>query len=444
MDEGSRLVSGFAGSSLEEYLFRSYIVNLTKNPLFKGSAIMIFGSLAGSFVNYITSILVGRHLGPAEYGVFTALISFLMILSVFNTSLNTTVVKFISSFKAEKDFNKVESLWKQLSVYLFFIGALVFVLLALLSPIIASFLRLDTTIPIIILGSVIWMSLVGAISHAVLNGLQEFFKLTLYQFLGVLVKLAVTVGLVYAGYKSSGALTGYALAYLVPLAFTIPFISKLSDNSFKKVKISLKEPLLYSLPVTLATLGLTMLFNLDVVLAKRFLTSTDAGLYGGLAVIGRVITFGTSPVALVMFPLISERVANNKPYKKILNFAILLTVLGGVGLSAIYFLFPRLVIDFFFGSAFYAASKYLGYFGLLLTLYSLCNLLTQFLLSVEKRKVWLLNLAGALIQAGGIFFFHASIKQILSVSLFSMSVLFVLLLILTTFSCGNRKKQPSA
>ncbi len=71
---------------------------------------MVFGSLSGSFVNYITNMLVGRMLGPSEYGVFTSLISLLMILSVFNTSVNTTVMKFVATFKAKKDLNSVESL----------------------------------------------------------------------------------------------------------------------------------------------------------------------------------------------------------------------------------------------------------------------------------------------------------------------------------------------
>jgi len=400
---------------------------------------MIFGSLAGSFLNYVTNTQVGRILGPEGYGVFMSLVSLLMIISVINTSLNTTIMKFVSKFKAAGEFNKVESLWDKLSKLLFISGGGVFVVILLLSLPIARFLRIDTPMPVIVLGVVVWVSLVSIVATAVLNGLQEFFKLTLYQFIGAAVKLLVSLGLVFIGFRVAGALLGFVMASLVPLALALPVIKKLSAGTLKKVNISLKQPLLYSLPVTGATLGLILLFTMDVVLAKRFLSPLEAGYYSGLAVIGRVITFGTAPVALVMFPIISERLAQKRSYRKILFLAVGLVSLCGLFITAIYHLFPKTVIDVFFGVKFYPAAPLLGWFGLLLTVYSLCNLLTQFLLSTDSKKVWVFTTAAALVQVGGIMLYHQSISQILHVSFLAVTVLFSVLLVASFLSLRQSK-----
>ncbi|MFH1895997.1 MAG: oligosaccharide flippase family protein [bacterium] len=394
------------------------IISLSKNGLLKGSVVMVVGSFLGSALNYVTNTQVGRLLGPEEYGTFMSLVSLLMIISVINTSLNTTIMKFAAQFKAAGEFNKVEALWSQLSKILGLAGGLVFVVIGLLSPLVANFLRIDTVAPIVILGLIVWVSLVSIVSTAVLNGLQEFFKLTLYQFIGAAVKLGVSIGLVLWGFRVAGALAGFAMASLIPLLLALPFIKKLSAGAFNKVTVSLKQPLLYSLPVTGATLGLVLLFTMDVVLAKRFLSPLEAGYYSGLAVIGRVITFGTAPVALVMFPIISERLAQKKPYRKILLLAAGLVAFCGLSLTVVYFLLPKLVINVFYGAKFHPAAPLLGWFGLLLTLYSLCNLLTQFLLSLENKKVWVVTTLAALLQVGGIYAFHRSVAEVMQVSLF--------------------------
>ncbi len=257
------------------------------------------------------------------------------------------------------------------------------------------------------------------------------------------MKLAVSVGLVYAGFKAGGALLGFLAMHFIPFALSAPFVKKLSNTKIKKVEVSLKEPFLYSLPVTLATLGLTLLYTMDVVLAKRYLTPFDAGFYGGLSVIGRVVMFGTSPLTLVMFPIISERVAQGRGYKKVLFFSTGLVALGGLFLSTIYFIFPLKVINVFFGSRFYSAAPFLGYFGVLLTLYSLCNLLTQFHLSINHKKVWIFTIVAALAQFVGIMVYHNSILQVLSVSFFAVGLLLLFLFIYTFFSNSAALKEKN-
>jgi O-antigen/teichoic acid export membrane protein len=352
----------------------------------------------------------------------------MMILSVFNMSINTVVMKFVATFKAKSEFAKVESLWRQLIKIFAIGGGVVFVIIALSSPFIAQFLKIDSAVPVVVLGFVIWVSLIGIVSSAVLNGLQQFFKLNLYQFIGAVAKLALSVGLVLAGFKAAGALAGFILMQFVVFLLAWPFISKLSKGALEKVKVSIKEPLIYSLPVTLSTLGLTMLYTLDVILVKRFLPGVDAGLYGSLSVIGRVVLFGTAPVTLVMFPLISERLAQKRPYNKILLFSAGLILFGGLFVSAIYFVFPKLVMDIFFGEKFYAGLPLLGWFGLLLTLYSLCNLLTQFFLSLESKRVWVLTGLAALVQGVGISVYHSSITQVLIVSFITIGGLLLVLI----------------
>lgn len=83
------------------------IKNLLKHPLFSGSFVMIAGSMAINVVNYIYHLLMGRILGPVDYGTLASVYSLLYIVTIIPTSASVSIVKFISSAKDKREVNKM-------------------------------------------------------------------------------------------------------------------------------------------------------------------------------------------------------------------------------------------------------------------------------------------------------------------------------------------------
>ncbi len=78
---------------------KKYFKQLITNPLFSGSAIMIFGSNFVSFINYLFHLVMGRMLGPASYGELAALIALIGLLGMIPASMSLVIVKYVSSAK---------------------------------------------------------------------------------------------------------------------------------------------------------------------------------------------------------------------------------------------------------------------------------------------------------------------------------------------------------
>ena len=124
------------------------ISNFIKNPLFSGSAVMIVGSNAVSFINYLYHLMMGRLLGPANYGELVAIISLIGLLGVIPGSLNLVVIKYISSAKNDMEISSLINWFKNKII----IASLVFCLILLiLSPVISSFLHLSKSYYLILM-----------------------------------------------------------------------------------------------------------------------------------------------------------------------------------------------------------------------------------------------------------------------------------------------------
>ncbi|MDP2684772.1 MAG: hypothetical protein Q8P20_07100, partial [bacterium] len=79
--------------------------------------------------------------------------------------------------------------------------------------------------------------------------------------------------------------------------------------------------------------------------------------------------------------------------------------------------------------------------GIFMVFYSLSNLLVNFFLSIGKVKIVFIPLLAALAQAVIIWFYHNSITQIISVSLFTTFIMFICLSLYTGYNLYHEAKN---
>ena len=152
---------------------------------------------------------------------------------------------------------------------------------------------------------------------------------------------------------------------------------------------------------------------MDIILVKHFFSAQTAGEYGALAMLGRIIFFITAPIVGVMFPMAANAHGNHTDPTKVFKKTIFLVGLIGFVILLSYFFLPDFIIKILIGSKFLSISKFLGWFGLSMFLYSLVGLFAQYFLSIEKIKCTYLVGVGVALQAILISIFHTNLWQII-------------------------------
>jgi O-antigen/teichoic acid export membrane protein len=174
-----------------------------------------------------------------------------------------------------------------------------------------------------------------------------------------------------------------------------------------------REAIAYTIPVIGALACFYALANFDLIMIKHYFNPEEAGIYSGVAVLGRALLFLPAAVVLVLFPMVSASHTQNKDTFGILVKGLLLTgMLTGVG-ALLYVLVPDFLLSTLLGEKFAVASPLLRLYGFVMLPLALVNVLINFYLArSETRFVYILIVALCL-QLGLISIYHGSLFQII-------------------------------
>jgi len=227
----------------------------------------------------------------------------------------------------------------------------------------------------------------------------------------------VSVGLVALGFGLWGVTWGLIVSSVLAIAFSLLLLKKNLRLSSPETLFVKNELLKYTLPTTVTLLALTSFYNADVVLVKHFFSPEEAGVYGSVVILGRIIFFGLSSVAVVAFPMAVEKYEKGENPFVVLCRSLLLVVPGVIVGVLAYFLFPRFLVTVLFGSKYLSATPYLGIFAVFMGLYAVLDLVSRFFLSIGNfRPVVFLVIFSAL-QIVLLSLFHQTLLQAIYVNI---------------------------
>ncbi|MCL5073922.1 MAG: oligosaccharide flippase family protein [Actinobacteria bacterium] len=401
----------------------------TRNhPLFSGSAIMVLGSNSVNFLAYLYHLIMGRILGPSNYGELASMLSIIGLLGIIPASINLVVIKYISGSKNEAETQAIVSWFKRkifLMAVLFALGVLI------VSPLLSSFLHIKNIIYWFVIAVSFLFAIQTVLNRAILQGLLKFKETITTTLIENIIKLLGSILLVYLGFQVMGAMVGFALSAIIGWYLTNSYLKNYSEKvvTFPDAK----KIFLFALPVALQSFSITALYSSDLILVKHFFTAHDTGIYASLSTLGKIIFFGTGPIASVMFPLISQRQSRGGKYKKILFYSIATTGAVAFILTLFYWVFPQFAISLLYGSAYLGASNLLVWFGIFISLFTLSSLLVSFNLSLGDTNVVIFPFAAALGQIIAIWVFHESLFQVVLVSTLVNALLLLSLLIYSSY-----------
>ena len=432
---------------LKSFSIKSFLKNnLKEGDLGRSFLIMFSSTMVVNVINYIYNLLVGRLLGPSDYGVFVSLLSFTMIFAGIPGTIQTVITRYAAILKYENS---------QKTIYRYFIraikifsvaGLFVFILFFVSTPYIKRFLNIDISAPVYVVGMLLGISFIASIARGTLQGIQDYKALSISMILDSFLRLVFGLSLIFLGLRVSGAIGSQVISAIVAFSVSIYFILRLKsldEGTYRIPRVSIYR---YTF-LTLYTMSCFLLLtNLDVVLVKHFFDPHTAGIYSSAVTIGRIILYFPGAMALVIFPKTSELQILSRKSVKILIKALIIVFALCLLINVIYFVAPNLLVRIMFGETFMNSASYIGYYGIAMTFYSLLNITVLFLLSLNFYSLIPVLTITSLAELILLNYFHGNLLEVIYVLILVSFISFIALItiiILNLFKNGRRNRKAT-
>lgn len=405
-----------------------------EDSLVRDSFILLVATMTMNIGAFLYHFVMGRVLGPSDYGVLGVVLTVFYVLLVPHYVIQTSISKFIASFRAKKNFKAVSNLFVRSTKKLIIASILLFFVVLGLSFFLADFLRIPLGILWIVALAIPFLFLVP-IARGMLQGLQSFKLLGVNFVVEAFAKFLFGLLLVFVGFGVFGAVFGITAAYMTSFILGYFVLMKY----FKKTKniVDSKSVYKYSWPVFLVLLSLTLFYSLDVMLVKHYFDALQAGYYAAFAILGRIAFFASFSLVFVLFPKAVEAHALGKPNINLLKKSLFLVtfVSGSVVLG--YLLLPKLVVLVLFGNEYLNIAKYIAPFAFIMTLFSYVYVLSFYNLSINRSKFVYGLLLLNLLEVIFIVLFHNTFSQVMWILGILISLTLVFMLVYTFAKNGK-------
>ncbi len=395
-----------------------------ENVFVRNSAILFSGTMAVNILNYVFHLMLGRSVDASVYGAAESIISLFAIVSVPAAALTMVATRYAAGMKERQGKNGIRKLFRYLNRRIFLYGMPVFVGMFLLTPVVKGFLRIEDSLPIMLLWIAMFLAFLSAVSVGLLTGWQKFGAVNATNILFTMLKFFGTFLFVKLGYGVNGMVGSFVLAGFLAYWLSRFFVGKMTtvtesedQGNDEEIAASLATIKRYVFPALYGALSMAILGNADMVFAKHHLDPALSGEYGALFVASKTIFFVTSVLTTVMFAMSSADAERPENARQTFRMAALLTFLTATGSVLFFFFFPEFVMGIFFGDRYLAVSPLLGWFAVAAGLYSFGNLFLQYLLSLQRTRSAAYFLALSAFEIPLLFFFGEGLYVIIGITI---------------------------
>jgi O-antigen/teichoic acid export membrane protein len=411
---------------------------LSKNKFFlkffnltaKNIGIIFIASTLANLLNFLYQILMGRFLGPSEYGILTTLISLFYIASALTGTFQTSSTRYISAYTAQNNLIKIKNFFIKMTFRFFILSIIIFALIMILLKPVTSFLKMDSFYPLIILGVVIIIGSLNSVAAGTIQGMGKFKILGFNNTLGTFLKLLLGVIFIYLGLKSFGAILGIILSMLIAyviLLIPLKNILKLKASDNENSNIDIKDFYKSTFLILISTILLTLITYFDIILVKHFFSSADTGYFSAASQIGKIILFFPASISVVIFPRFSEKYEKNESLRGTFLKSILIFLATSIVFLLLYYFFPEQITKIIYGAVFIKiTSKLIFLYGLYMTIIGLINLQVFYFISI--KKFWYLSylFIFILVEMILIFLYHDTLEIVIYIEIIISFLLFLI------------------
>jgi len=386
-----------------------------RSEFVRHGSIVFASSTVVNLFNYVFHFFMSRRLGVVDYGGLASVLAGLVLVSVPSAVLTMVVVRYAAEFKAVSDLPRLRRLGDRVFALTSIVGVLAFGACALLREPIARYLNIPDARVVAIAGIVLAVAVILPGVRGVIQGAQDFKRLAVSTALEACCKLIFGIGFVVAGFGLIGAILGYAAGALVSLAYTLVVVRGYAPASMIRLRVDITRLYTTTRGVALSTFALTSMSFSDLLLVKHFFSPEQAGLYGAISLVGKVLLFVVGFVPTIVLPKATARATHGQPALPILVQALGATVLlSAVGLTVIG-VAPSLVIRMMAGSAYLGATPYVLEYSIAMALLAATSLVATYKVGLGRFDFVPGVVTVALGEVIAIQFLHARLEQVIGI-----------------------------
>ena len=375
--------------------------------------------------NYLINLILGRVLGPERFSEASVIATGVLMLSFFAVGLQLCSAKFNAQYFASDD--KIQIIrfnsWFDKRVLYLSLG-LSFILI-IFSGLIQSYLQFNSFWPIIIIALGLPFYFQMSTRRGYVQGTDQFKKMAFTYLLEMLLRFVFTFGALYLVLSYFDSLTteavsiGFFFSFLAAIWVVLPKQTNLEEFSNKK--------LVYNFIgiIIIYEFSQILINNSDVILTKHFFDELNAGLYAAVALIGRVVFFGTWTIVTILFPKVIQKEKLGEPHLQLFWLSFLIVLAFGVGITSACYLFPEMIIGLLFGDGYLSVAHLLWKYAVATSLFACANVFAYYYMSLEKYVPVILSVIAGVLQIILIYMYHETVEQIIQVQIMLMSGLLI-------------------
>jgi O-antigen/teichoic acid export membrane protein len=318
--------------------------------ILKNSSYLFSATGIAAAISMLQSILVGRLLGIAGFGLLGTIIMFTSVVNKFvSFRMSELVIKYVGHYSEIGDQRRAAVVFKAAALAEMFASIVAFVLICLLAPLAAQYLAKDSSLaPVFILyGLIVLANLIAESSTGVLQVFDRYRRIATFNLVQSLFTLAIT----FLVYLAKGGMAEIILAYLIgktigALGLTITALVEAHSHwgpGWWKAPFSLLRPQARELTHFAVSTNISASLNLvnkdsELLWVSLFRSPIEAGYYKTALSIVNLVQMPVSPLPQTTYPEISREIthSNWKNVRQILRQGSILA--GGFTLAATIFL----------------------------------------------------------------------------------------------------------
>ncbi len=401
--------------------------------LLRGSGLLLLASLATTATNYGFQIVLGRSMGPDEFGRWSAAFSLVALTGMVGVALQTAVARTEATRPVAalpvRPFTQVVR--DPVLARVLCASCALATMILVTGPVLAQWLGLDAAV---VAGIALLMpgTALCSVAFGLLQGSRRFGALALMNAVLAIGKFAAGAAALAIGLGSAPILLALGTLAVVTALVAIHW----------GARRPLDDPRLLLQDTGRAAVALgavALVAVIDVPLARYWLDPTAAGRYAAAATAARSVLFVPAVIASVALPELARRGrGSDRRERGVLVRAAILTVVGallGCGALAV---FAPIVLPPLLGPTYDASSPLVWQLGLASVPFAAAGLLVQFLLA--RSGAWwlvLLPLAPAA-QVAWLIFVNDQPTDVM----WSCVVASTVLLVVSAFATVRECRRP--
>lgn len=272
-----------------------------------------------NLIGYLMVLVLTRSLGPEDFGGYTALSTYGVLLAIPAGAFQVVIARRIS---ARDETGRTSGV--RLALVL---GLVAFAVTAALSPVLATTFHVDSAWSAVALGAMLPPMMLTGCFQGILLGRHRMGRLSSLYMTNAVTRLLAAVVAAWLDFSVLQVFLAMLAAGVVTSAVGAQLCAD-DVRALPGTADGLAGEMIRSNSTLAAFVALT---NVDVLLARHFLTQHESGGYALASTFGRALYWGTQFIALIIVP----RMHGANASRTLLRAGALVVLIGGLGVGVI-------------------------------------------------------------------------------------------------------------